>query len=126
MVAMLVILDMGATAISEEDPQTTVVVVMFFVLLMLAAVLFTLLSGLYRFVRQLHHKHFRFFLCHQKNAAGSMARLLKMKLEQSLPGTKTFIDCDEPWQIGGCRIRLLWQILSRLLQSGVFNFQLYT
>ena len=30
---------------------------------------------------------FRFFLCHQKNAAGSMARLLKMELEARLPGT---------------------------------------
>ena len=32
-------------------------------------------------------KDFKFFLCHQKSAAGSMARLLKIELEKKLPNT---------------------------------------
>lgn len=34
-----------------------------------------------RHVQQKYRKQFKFFLCHQKAGAGSMARLLKMELE---------------------------------------------
>ena len=35
-----------------------------------------------RFLQQRYYKQFKFFLCHQKAGAGSMARLLKMELER--------------------------------------------
>lgn len=82
-------------AARDTNENATMLIVMGFMLAMLLAVFATLTYGSYKFVAQKYRKQFRFFLCHQKNAAGSMARLLKIQLERALPGTKTFIDCDD-------------------------------
>lgn len=95
LMGMLVILDMGFVAARDTNENATMLIVMGFMLAMLLAVFATLTYGSYKFVAQKYRKQFRFFLCHQKNAAGSMARLLKIQLERALPGTKTFIDCDD-------------------------------
>ncbi|CAK9096175.1 unnamed protein product [Durusdinium trenchii] len=94
---MMVILMMGAISVNFLDAQAPMVIVMTFVVMMALSVLAAVCWGLYRFFHQkfLKLKQFRFFTCHQKNAAGSMARLLKMELEARMPGTKTFIDCDD-------------------------------
>ncbi|CAK9050882.1 40S ribosomal protein S6, partial [Durusdinium trenchii] len=92
---MLVILDMGSISVKDSDPQVTILVVMLFLSMMIASILGTMGLGMYRYFQQKYQKQFRYFLCHQKNATGSMARLLKMELELRLPKTKTFIDCDD-------------------------------
>eukprot|EP00434_Breviolum_minutum_P026215 symbB.v1.2.023175.t1/scaffold2102.1/size90421/5 len=92
---MLVILDMGSTSVKDSNPVSNTFVVMLFLTVMLLSILGTILHGAFKYFQQKYRKQFRFFLCHQKNAAGSMARLLKMELEARLPGTKTFIDCDD-------------------------------
>ncbi|CAK9050884.1 40S ribosomal protein S6, partial [Durusdinium trenchii] len=92
---MLVILILGAISVKDSDPGATMVVVMLFLMLMCLSILGTIGHGIFKHFQQKYRKQFRYFLCHQKNAAGSMARLLKMELEQRLPGTKTFIDCDD-------------------------------
>lgn len=95
LMGMLVILDMGFVAAHDTNQEATMIIVMTFMLTMFLAVFATLTYGCYKFIEQKYRKQFRFFLCHQKNAAGSMARLLKIQLERALPGTKTFIDCDD-------------------------------
>ncbi|CAK9097054.1 unnamed protein product [Durusdinium trenchii] len=92
---MLVILQMGSITVDNSHPEASMFVVMTFIVFMALAVLAAVGSGLYRYFQQKFKKQFRFFTCHQKNAAGSMARLLKMELEARLPRTKTFIDCDD-------------------------------
>ena len=90
---LLVILDMGFVNERDSDPQASVIVVMIFVVLMALAISGVVLQGSRQYFQQKFK--FCFFACHQKTAAGSLARLLKMELEMRLPGTKTFIDCDD-------------------------------
>jgi len=92
---VLVILDMGSISVEDSDPDATLLTVMVFLIIMILAILVTLCLGSFKYIQQKYRKKFRFFLCHQKNAAGAMARLLKMELETQLPGTKSFIDCDD-------------------------------
>lgn len=92
---MMVILDVGSISVTNTSPVAGMVMVMVFVVIMLLSILLTLLNGGYQYFQQKYRKRFRFFTCHQKNAAGSMARFLKMELELRNPGTKTFIDCDD-------------------------------
>eukprot|EP00435_Cladocopium_sp_Y103_P020538 s2211_g5.t1 len=82
-------------ALVDSNPTASMAMVMVFVAIMMLSILLTLLNGGYQYFQQKYRKQFRFFTCHQKNAAGSMARFLKMELELRNPGTKTFIDCDD-------------------------------
>eukprot|EP00913_Durusdinium_trenchii_P007890 g7402.t1 len=92
---MMVILILGSIAVQESVPQEMSTVALVFLVLMGLCILGSICYGAYKYFQQKYRKQFRYFLCHQKNAAGSMARLLKMELEKRLPGTKTFIDCDD-------------------------------
>ncbi|CAK8985489.1 40S ribosomal protein S6 [Durusdinium trenchii] len=92
---MMVILNLGSVAVQESVPEETSTVAVLFLVLMGFCILGTICHGAYKHLQQKYRKQFRYFLCHQKNAAGSMARLLKMEIEKRLPGTKTFIDSDD-------------------------------
>ena len=72
---MMVILDMGSVSVTDSNPAASMAMVMAFVVIMLLSILLNLLNGGYRYFQQKYRKQFRFFTCHQKNAAGSMARL---------------------------------------------------
>ena len=72
---MMVILDVGSVSVANDSPIASMVMVMVFVVIMLLSILLTLLNGGYQYFQQKYRKQFRFFTCHQKNAAGSMARL---------------------------------------------------
>ena len=71
---MLVILDVGSVSVTDSSPVASMTMVMVFVAIMVISILLTLLHGGYQYFRQKYRKQFRFFTCHQKNAAGSMAR----------------------------------------------------
>jgi hypothetical protein len=73
---MMVILDVGSVSVANDSPIASMVMVMVFVVIMLLSILLTLLNGGYQYFQQKYRKQFRFFTCHQKNAAGSMARFL--------------------------------------------------
>ena len=92
---MLVILNIGAIAVKESSSTMSSMALGFFLGFMGSAILGTICFGVFKHLQQKYRKQFRFFLCHQKVAAGCLARLLKMELEQRLPGSKTFIDCDD-------------------------------
>ena len=72
---MMVILDMGSVSVTDSNPAASMAMVMVSVVIMLLSILLNLLNGGYRYFQQKYRKQFRFFTCHQKNAAGSMARL---------------------------------------------------
>ena len=92
---MLVILDIGGITVKESNTTMSSMVLGLFLGLMGLAIFGAIGFGVGKHFQQKYRKQFRFFLCHQKVAAGCMARLLKMELETRLPGTKTFIDCDD-------------------------------
>ena len=71
---MMVILDVGSVSVTDSNPAASMAMVMAFVVIMLLSILLNLLNGGYRYFQQKYRKQFRFFTCHQKNAAGSMAR----------------------------------------------------
>ena len=73
---MMVILDVGSISVTNTSPVAGMAMVMVFVVIMLLSILLTLLNGGYQYFQQKYRKRFRFFTCHQKNAAGSMARFL--------------------------------------------------
>eukprot|EP00439_Symbiodinium_sp_Y106_P000555 s6003_g1.t1 len=92
---MLVILQIGAMHLGHADSDPYVSVLMIHMVVMLLAILGTVIWSMSSYLQQKFRKDFKFFLCHQKSAAGSMARLLKIELEKKLPNTKTFVDCDD-------------------------------
>ena len=71
---MMVILDVGSISVKDSSPIASMAMVMVFVAIMLWSILLTLLNGGYQYFQQKYRKQFRFFTCHQKSAAGSMAR----------------------------------------------------
>eukprot|EP00913_Durusdinium_trenchii_P013837 g12990.t1 len=83
---MLVILDMGSLFVQQENTVVTTVICMAFFSIMLFE------GSIWVSTRR---KQFRFFLCHQKVAAGSLARLLKMELQKRGSRFTTFVDCDD-------------------------------
>ncbi|CAJ1362423.1 unnamed protein product, partial [Effrenium voratum] len=66
-----------------------------FSFLMLLSIVSAVGYGIGRHFLLKYRKQFRFFLCHQKVAAGSMARLLKMELQKRGSRFATFVDCDD-------------------------------
>ncbi|CAJ1332770.1 unnamed protein product, partial [Effrenium voratum] len=94
-IGMLVILDMGSLFVEEVDASTTMAICMLFSCLMLFAIIGAILYGVAKHFILKYRKAFRFFLCHQKVAAGSLSRLLKMELQKRGSRFKTFVDCDD-------------------------------
>ena len=94
-IGLLVILDMGSFAVADADPRESSAVAMFFLCLMFLMIGGTSSRSMASYFFQRFQKKFKFFVCHQKSVSGSMAPLLQMALERQLPGTKTFIDCDD-------------------------------
>ena len=92
---MLLILNIGAMAVKETNEMMFSMALGVFLGFMGLAILGAIGFGVLKHLQQKYRKLFRFFLCHQKAAAGCLARLLKMELEQRLVGSKTFIDCDD-------------------------------
>jgi len=95
MTGMLVILDMGSLFVGEVDAAITTVICMVFSSLMVSAILGAIIYGIVKHFVQKYRKPFRFFLCHQKVAAGSYARLLKMELQKRGSRFTAFVDCDD-------------------------------
>ncbi|CAJ1458060.1 unnamed protein product [Effrenium voratum] len=94
-VGMLVILDMGSLFVEDNDAGTTMIICLIFSFLMLLSIVSAVGYGIGRHFLLKYRKQFRFFLCHQKVAAGSMARLLKMELQKRGSRFATFVDCDD-------------------------------
>lgn len=92
---MLVILDMGSLFIQDNDGGTTMVICLIFSAMMLLSIIGAVFYGVAKHFMQKYRKPFRYFLCHQKIAAGSMARLLKMELQKRNSKFTTFVDCDD-------------------------------
>ncbi|CAK9023182.1 40S ribosomal protein S6 [Durusdinium trenchii] len=92
---MLVILDMGSLFVQQENTVVTTVICMAFFSIMLVAIFGAILYGIAKHFLLKYRKQFRFFLCHQKVAAGSLARLLKMELQKRGSRFTTFVDCDD-------------------------------
>ena len=92
---MLVILDMGSLFVEDHDGGTTMVICLIFSALMLLSIVTAVFYGIGKHFVQKYRKPFRFFLCHQKIAAGSMARLLKIELQKRGSRFTTFVDCDD-------------------------------
>jgi len=91
----LTILDIGALFVPSADSYSSMLACV--VIAVLVAMLLVLVS-LYGLVRHLiakTHKRYSFFLCHHKQAAGSLARLLKIELQHRASKFKTFIDSDD-------------------------------
>lgn len=92
---MLVILDMGSLFVEDNDGGTTMVICLIFSALMLLSIIASVFYGVAKHFIQKYRKPFKFFLCHQKIAAGSMARLLKIELQKRGSKYSTFVDCDD-------------------------------
>ena len=92
---MLVILDMGSLFVIEVDGPSTAAICIVFSMVMFLSVLAAVTYGIGKHFLLKYRKPFRFFVCHQKNAAGSYARLLKIELQKRGPRFNTFIDCDD-------------------------------
>jgi len=92
---MLVILDMGSLFVTEIDQSIVTWICLVFFILMLLAIVGAIFYGITKHFLLRYRKQFRFFLCHQKVAAGSLARLLKMELQKRSSRFTTFVDCDD-------------------------------
>jgi len=92
---MLVILDMGSLFVPEVDGGITMLICLVFASLMLLSIVAAVGYGIIRHIMLKYRKPFRFFLCHQKIQAGSMARLLKMELGKRGSRFYAFVDCDD-------------------------------
>lgn len=92
---MLVILDMGSLFVTEVDTSKVTATCVVFFSLMFLAIAAAIFYGIAKHFFVRYRKQFRFFLCHQKVAAGSLARLLKMELQKRGPQFNTFVDCDD-------------------------------
>ncbi|CAK9055728.1 40S ribosomal protein S6 [Durusdinium trenchii] len=92
---MLVILDMGSLFVLNIDGPSTAAICIVFSTVMFISIVAAVFYGIAKHVMLKYHKPFRYFVCHQKNAAGSYARLLKIELQKRGPRFSTFIDCDD-------------------------------
>lgn len=97
-VATLIVLSLGLCYVQTEELSFVSHLANVLVLIPLVAFVWFMLYGLYyRFARR--QKPYNFFLCHHKQGAGSVARLLKMRLATVESGTgkpwRAFIDSDD-------------------------------
>ena len=94
---LLVILGMGSLFVqvtNDASFSTTVICIAIFVCMFLA-IFGSIMYGILKHLLLKYRKPFRFFICHQKNAAGSYARLLKQELQLRGSRFTTFVDCDD-------------------------------
>ncbi|CAE7862881.1 unnamed protein product, partial [Symbiodinium microadriaticum] len=95
-ICIIVVLDMASVFVGAEvDADTSIAICVFFLVLMFLAILAAVLYGAVMHMRLKQQKPFRFFLCHQKLAAGGVARLLKMRLQRRSGRNTTFVDSDD-------------------------------
>eukprot|EP00435_Cladocopium_sp_Y103_P020125 s928_g4.t3 len=92
---MLGIMTMAAMFVKDVSSETNIWIVMVCFGVMMLGIFGAIAFGVYKSCRQKYQKQFKFFLCHHKAASGCMARLLKIELQQRLPRSKTFVDCDD-------------------------------
>lgn len=92
---LLGITEMAALFVQDVDASNDIWVIMACLSLMVLGILGAVGFGIYKAIRQKFRKEFKFFLCHHKAASGSMARLLKIELQNRSPGSKTFVDSDD-------------------------------
>lgn len=92
---MLGIIEMGAMFLKDISSESNIWIVMACFIVMMTCIVGAIIFGLFKSIRQQYQKQFKFFLCHHKAASGCMARLLKIELQQRLPRSKTFVDCDD-------------------------------
>ncbi|CAK9058310.1 unnamed protein product [Durusdinium trenchii] len=91
---LMVIVDMGAVSMQEENSASAMVICMGFLVSMIVAIFVAAVYGASKHIMQQYfRKRFDFFLCHQKSAAGSFARLLKIELTKA--NHSAFIDSDD-------------------------------
>ena len=90
--ALLLILIFGAFFLELQNAHATMVVCTVIALLMMLGILAMAADGIIRYLLSPIIKPYRFFLCHHKGGAGSLARWLKMELSRS--ASKVFIDSD--------------------------------
>ena len=91
--ALLLILFFGAFFLELQNAHATMVVCTVITLLMMLGILAMAADGIGRHLLSSMIKPYRFFLCHHKGGAGSLARWLKMELSRR-SASKVFIDSD--------------------------------
>ncbi|CAE7337327.1 RPS6 [Symbiodinium natans] len=92
---MLVILGMGSLFVTEVESSSTTAICVLFSLFMFLSILGAIVFGVVKHVSSKYRKPFWFFICHQKVAAGSYARLMKMHCQSRGARFTTFVDCDD-------------------------------
>ena len=91
--ALLAILILGSFFLELQNEYATMVVCTIVTVFMALGILAIAAEGVGRCLLSSFIKPYRFFLCHHKAGAGSLARWLKMELRRST--TKVFIDSDD-------------------------------
>lgn len=91
--ALLLILIFGAFFLELQNAHATMVVCAVVIFLMMLSILAMAADGIGRYLLSPIIKPYRFFLCHHKGGAGSLARWLKMELSRR-SASKVFIDSD--------------------------------
>ena len=94
-VLLILLITLGTLFVREVDEVSAVVTCITIFLATFLAIFGCMLYGLVKHLHGKSSKKFRYFLCHHKTAAGSVARLLKMELQKRGRPYTTFVDCDD-------------------------------
>lgn len=94
-ILLILLITLGTLFVREVDEFSALVTCVTIFLATFVAIFGCMLFGFIKYLRGKRHKKFRYFLCHHKNAAGSVARLLKMELQKRGRQYTTFVDCDD-------------------------------
>ena len=91
----LTILDIGALFVPSADLPSSMLACVVIAILVATSLTLASLYGLLRHIISKTHKRYAFFMCHHKQAAGSLARLFKIELQHRSAKFRTFIDSDD-------------------------------
>ncbi|CAK9066781.1 unnamed protein product [Durusdinium trenchii] len=92
--ALLLILQMGALAVTDVQEQVTMIICTACAACMIVTIIWAAAQSAARHILSKLHKRFHFFLCHHKASTASWARLLKMELLHRGPSFTAFLDSD--------------------------------
>eukprot|EP00438_Fugacium_kawagutii_P010680 Skav207425 [mRNA] locus=scaffold646:287214:287909:- [translate_table: standard] len=92
-ILLIVLITLGTLFVKDVDEFSALVTCVTIFFATFLAIFGCMLYGFLKYLLGKRHKKFRYFLCHHKTAAGSVARLLKMELQKR--GRTTFVDCDD-------------------------------
>jgi len=94
-VAILSLLDLGSFFVDRTDSPALMIASTVMTICLVVVILCLAATGVVKHLASAHRKAYRFFLCHHKLAAGSLARLLKIHIQKRGPNLSTFVDTDD-------------------------------